>query len=149
MQFREQGKKIQCIRSAYDQVAKRSHQKVIAAFDRFADKLPSAELSDLTTIEQQELKTWFEARQSINAEHLQRHRVVSAASTLAQLAESIKVAGTALNDVQAAAIWSGLANVGKALRRSGYLKPRRANVVVSVLMDQPDLLSDVVGNEGT
>ena len=37
MQFREQGKKIQCIRSTYDPATKRSHQKVIAAFDRCKD----------------------------------------------------------------------------------------------------------------
>ena len=53
MQFREQGKKIQCIRSAYDPATKRSHQKVIAAFDRWADKLPSDELADLTDAERQ------------------------------------------------------------------------------------------------
>ena len=51
MQFREQGKKIQCIRSTYDPASKRSHQKVVAAFDRWADKLPSVEVADLTDAE--------------------------------------------------------------------------------------------------
>ena len=55
MQFREQGKKIQCIRSTYDPASKRSHQKVVGAFDRWADKFPSAGLDELTDTERQEL----------------------------------------------------------------------------------------------
>ena len=55
MQFREQGKKIQCIRSTYDPTSKRSHQKVVGAFDRWADKLPSAVLAELTDAERAHL----------------------------------------------------------------------------------------------
>jgi hypothetical protein len=58
VQFREQGKKIQCIRSTYDPASKRSHQKV---FDHWADKLPSAGLEELTDAERQELAAWFDA----------------------------------------------------------------------------------------
>ena len=74
MQFREQGKKIQCIRSTYDPASKRSHQKVIAAFDRWADKLPSAGLDDLTDAERLELVAWFDARQAVKAERMNQYR---------------------------------------------------------------------------
>ena len=55
MQFREQGKKIQCIRSTYDPATKRSHQKVVASFNRWADSLPSDGLEGLTEAERAEL----------------------------------------------------------------------------------------------
>ena len=77
MQFREQGKKIQCIRSTYDPASKRSHQKVIAAFDRWADKLPSAGFDDLTDAERLELVAWFDARQAVKAERMNQCRASS------------------------------------------------------------------------
>ena len=79
MQFREQGKKIQCIRSTYDPASKRSHQKVVASFDRWADKLPSVGLEELTDTERQELAAWFDARQSAKAERVNNPRLKSQA----------------------------------------------------------------------
>ena len=124
MQFREQGKKIQCIRSTYDPASKRSHQKVIAAFDRWADKLPSAGFDDLTDAERLELVAWFDARQAVKAERMNQYRASSGGRTLSDLAESIRAAGT-LTDDQAAAVWRGLADVAKALRKAGHPKPKR------------------------
>ena len=143
MQFREQGKKIQCIRSTYDPATKRSHQKVIAAFDRWADKLPSVEVADLTDTERQELAAWFEARQSVKAERMNQYRVMSAASTLVQLAESIKATGAAMTDKEAALTWSALAEVAKALRKAGHSKPKRERPA-SVVAGQADLLAEAV-----
>ena len=139
MQFREQGKKIQCIRSTYDPATKRSHQKVIAAFDRWADKLPSDELADLTDAERQELAAWFDARQSAKAERMNQYRASTAGQTLADLADAIRAAGT-LTDDQAAAAWRGLADVAKALRKTGHPKPQRERPA-SVVSGQADLLA--------
>ena len=80
MQFREQGKKIQCIRSTYDPASKRSHQKVVGAFDRWADKLPSVGLERLTDAERQELVAWFEAKQVKRAANSCRSVSVSSSS---------------------------------------------------------------------
>lgn len=143
MQFREQGKKIQCIRSTYDPASKRSHQKVVAAFDRWADKLPSVEVADLTDAERQELTAWFEARQSVKAERMNQYQVIIAASTLVQLAESIKATGAAMTDSEAALTWSALAAVGKALRKAGHQKPQRERPA-SVVAGQADLLAEAV-----
>ena len=85
MQFREQGKKIQCIRSTYDPASKRSHQKVIAAFDRWADKLPSAGFDDLTDAERLELVAWFDARQAVKAERMNQCRASSGGRTLGSI----------------------------------------------------------------
>ena len=143
MQFREQGKKIQCIRSTYDPATKRSHQKVVTTFDRWADKLPSDGLADLTDGERQELVAWFEARQSVKAERLNQYRVRSAVLTLQELAQSIKATGAAMTDSEAALTWNALAAVGKALRKAGHSKPQRKRLA-PVVSGQADLLAEAV-----
>ena len=141
MQFREQGKKIQCIRSTYDPASKRSHQKVVGAFDRWADKLPFAGLEELTDAERQELAAWFDARQSAKAERMNQYRASIGGQTLADLADAIRAAGT-LTDDQAAAVWRGLADVAKALRKAGHPKPKRERPAPVALPGQADLLAD-------
>lgn len=142
MQFREQGKKIQCIRSTYEPTTKRSHQKVVAAFDRYADKLPSAGLEGLTIAERQELAAWFNARQSVKAERMNQYRVMSAASSLAQLGESIQAIGAAMTEAEAAATWRALAEVATALKKAGHPKPKRERPAPSAASAQADLLAD-------
>ena len=142
MQFREQGKKIQCIRSTYDPASKRSHQKVVGAFDRWSDKLPSAGLEELTDAERQELAAWFDARQSAKAERMNQYRASIGGLTLADLADAIRAAGT-LTDAQAAAVWHGLADVAKALRKAGHPKPKRERSARVAQPGQADLLADI------
>ena len=142
MQFREQGKKIQCIRSTYDPASKRSHQKVAAAFDRWTDKLPSAGLDDLTDTERQELVAWFEAKQAKRDASLQQWRVGDAPRTLADLADAIRAAD-ALTADHAAAVWRGLADVAKALRKAGHPKPKRERSARVAQPGQADLLADI------
>ena len=141
MQFREQGKKIQCIRSTYDPASKRSHQKVVAVFDRWTDSLSSVVVADLTALERLDLAVWFKARQSVKAEQMNQHRVTSAALTLMQLGESIKAIGVAMTDSEAALTWSALADIAKALRKAGHPKPKRERPA-SVVPGQADLLAE-------
>ncbi len=125
MQFREQGKKVQCIRSSYDPVSKRSHQKVAATFDRLADQMPAVEVVNLTDGERQALAVWFNARQWVKAERLKQQRASIAGETLAELAESIR-GGGCLSVEQAGTVWRGMDAIAKALRRAGHPKPKRA-----------------------
>jgi hypothetical protein len=145
MQFRIQGKKIQCIRSTYDPTSKRNHQKLICSFERWADRLPSVGLEGLTDTERQELSTWFNARQTASAERANQYRVMSAASSLAQLGSSISATGAAMTESEAAATWSALADVAKALRKAGHPKPKRERErPASVVSGQADLLAEAV-----
>ena len=139
MQFREQGKKIQCIRSTYDPASKRSHQKVVASFDRWAVELPP--LPELTDAERVEASEWFAARQAAKAERMNQYRASVGGLTLADLADAIR-AGGALTDDQAAAVWRGLADVAKALRKAGHPKPKRQRPAPVALPGQADLLAD-------
>ena len=140
MQFRIQGKKIQCIRSTYDPISKRNHQKLIASFDRYADKIPLASMVDLTDAERQELNQWFDAQQTASAKRMDHYRVMSAASLLAQLGDSIKAMGATMTDREAAATWCALAEVAKAMRKAGHPKPQRERPA-SVVSGQADLLA--------
>jgi len=142
MQFREQGKKIQCIRSSYDPASKRSHQKVVAAFDRCADKIQSANVADLTEAERQELAVWFGQRQASRAASMSQYRARSGGQALDDLAQAINAAKS-MTAEQAAAVWHGLAKVAKALRKAGHPKPKHERSV-SILPKQDDLLAETV-----
>lgn len=143
MQFREQGKKIQCIRSTYDPSSKRSLQKVIATLDRTVDKLVFSQVSDLTDAEQQELTKWFIARRIAEAERNDERRVMNAASDLAALGQAVRATGAALTDGEAAATWNALTGVAKALRKAGHPKPKRERPA-SAMSSQGDLLAEAV-----
>lgn len=119
MQFREQGRKIQCIRSTYDPTSRRSHQKVVATFSRWADRILSAYTADLTEEERSELAIWFEARKSSKAEQ----KAMDTASNLVRLSEWIKVQ-RAMTDVEVEEVWSALDKVTESLS-SRHPRPDR------------------------
>ncbi len=125
MQFREQGKQIQCIRSAYDPAIKRSHQTVIATFNRSTDTIPAADMTGLTDQERQELAVWFQQRQASKLAALQQQRVQLAAQTLTDLANAIRMSNPLTNE-EAVAIWQGLSVLGKVMKKAGHPKPKRA-----------------------
>jgi hypothetical protein len=68
---------------------------------------------------------------------------MSAASTLAQLGESIKATGEAMTDAEAALTWRALTDVAKALRKAGHPKPKRERLA-PVVSGQADLLAEAV-----
>ena len=61
--------------------------------------------------------------------------------TLADLAGAIRAADTLTAD-HAAAVWRGLADVAKALRKAGHPKPRRERPALVAQPGQADLLAD-------
>lgn len=93
------------------------------------------------------MAAWFDARQSAKAERMNQYRASIGGQTLADLADAIRAAGT-LTDDQAAAVWRGLADVAKALRKAGHPKPKRERPAPApapapvALPGQADLLAD-------
>jgi hypothetical protein len=124
MQIREQGRKIQCIRSVYDPAVQRSHQKVIATFTRYTTTMPTTGLDELTDQERAELEKWLAAKrdqyQSANRAHIAR----SAEQWLGELTASIAADEPDMTPEKAAAIWKGIGEVAKALRKAGHPKPK-------------------------
>jgi hypothetical protein len=98
-------------------------------------------LEGLAIAERQELAAWFNARQSVKAERMNQYRVMSAASSLAQLGESIQAIGAAMTEAEAAATWRALAEVATALKKAGHPKPKRERPAPAASA-QADLLAD-------
>lgn len=126
MQIREQGRKVQCIRSEYDAVIGRSRQKVVATFPRYTQTMPATGLDELTDKERQTLEDWLaekrEQSQAANRGYVAR----SAATWLGDLSAAITAGDAAMTPERAVAIWKGLADVAKALRKAGNPKPKAA-----------------------
>lgn len=150
MQIREQGKKIQCIRSVYDSTIKRSRQTVVASFSRWADKLPSAELTALTDEERAELSTWWAEYRRKGESSLMLYTVRNMARTLATQADALTAAATAVTELPALTVaqsdelWEQIARLQKALKKAGHPRPKRPAAPAgkpAALEGQGDLLS--------
>lgn len=144
MQIRTQGRKTQCIRSTYDPQIKRSRQTVVATFDRYADKFPSAGLDALTEGELAELHAWFDAKKAQRAAEDARINLRIAPGWLNRIAGALadEQADSILSADHVAAIWDGIARLQAAMRKAGH--PRPAKPVKSkqkkALPGQADLL---------
>jgi hypothetical protein len=125
MQIREQGRLIQCIRSTYDKDKGRSFQKVVATLKRWHSEVPTEGMDGLTDEEKQELAAWLAERQ-VKSQATDRAYAVSGASgSLDRIVQAL-AAGVEPSSAQAVAIWKGLTDLGKALRKAGHPKPKPA-----------------------
>lgn len=118
MQIREQGRKIQCIRTVYDKAIGRGRQVVVATLPRWSTSLMPSEdgLAQLTETEREQLEA-FLAQRRANAE--ESNICYTAMSASSWLATSIKE-GQQFRPEQADAIWQGMGEVAKSLRKAGY-----------------------------
>ncbi|EEN1859683.1 hypothetical protein ACM76A_30105 [Pseudomonas aeruginosa] len=130
MQIREQGRKIQCIRTVYDKAIGRGRQVVVATLPRWSTSLMPSEdgLAKLTEAEREQLEAFLAQRRADAEESNSRYTAMSASSWLATLAKSIKE-GQQLRPEQAEAIWQGMGEVAKSLRKAGYAKPKATRKV--------------------
>lgn len=131
MQIREQGRKVQCIRSVYDPAVQRSHQKVIATFPRYTTTMPTTGLEELTDQERLTLENWLAAKREQYQTSNRAHVARSAEQWLGELTASIAANEPAMTPERAAAIWKGIGDVAKALRKAGHPKPKAARKVAS------------------
>lgn len=124
MQIREQGRKIQCIRTIYDKGIGRGRQVVVATLSRWSTATPPEDvLAKLNDFEQKQLTDFLAKRREESEASTSRYTATSADSWLATLAKAIKD-GQALRSEQADAIWQGMGEVAKAMRKAGYAKPK-------------------------
>lgn len=123
MQIREQGRLIQCIRSTYDKDKGRSFQKVVATLKRWQSEVPTEGMDGLTNEEKQELAAWLAERQEKSQASDRTYAVTGASASLDRIVKAF-AAGVEPTPVQAAAIWKGLGELAKALRKAGQPKPK-------------------------
>lgn len=127
MQIREQGRKLQCIRSVYDPApVKRSHQKVVATFPRYITSMPTEGLDELTVQERKELDDWLTTRRNKQQSEHRSFVARSAEKWLGELSAAVTSNEPAMTPERAAAIWKGISDVAKALRKAGHPKPKAA-----------------------
>lgn len=132
MQIREQGRKVQCIRSVYDPAVQRSHQKVVASFPRYTTDMPTSGLDALTDEERQTLENWLAAKRD---QHQSAHRSYVARNAeqwLGELSASLAANDPATSPEKAAAIWKAIGEVAKALRKAGHPKPKTTRKAASI-----------------
>ncbi|MBB3811584.1 hypothetical protein [Pseudochelatococcus contaminans] len=148
MQIREQGRKIQCIRTVYDKAIGRGRQVVVATLPRWSTSLMPSEdgLAQLTDAEREQLEAFLAQRRADAEESNSRYTAMSAASWLATLAKSIKE-GQQLRPEQADAIWQGMTEVAKSLRKAGYAKPKISRKAKAV--PTPQAPQEATAGEGS
>lgn len=122
MQIREQGRKIQFIRSEYQPELKRSSSKVVATCSRYASALLAEELHTLTAQEQAQVAAFFEKKRQDSADWRRSYSVQSLQEALEQTTAHLQ-AGQDLDTAYAASLWQAMAKLQKMLKKSGYAKP--------------------------
>lgn len=133
MYIREQGKKVQLLRSPYDPVKKRCVQKLAHSFPRSysyssaeLDKYLSAEqIDDLSDDEKQELTAWLTERSDKNLADARKHSIDSAPYYTNQLADNISSDVVELSEKQAAKIWDAMDKLAKAMKKAGHKRPAK------------------------
>ena len=124
MQFRVQAKKLQFIRSVYNSTTKRCDQKLVGSISRYTNEMPSDDqIEMLTDKERHELSVYLANKKAETQKTMHWSAVYNADKTLSAIADGI-LSGEAVSDVQAAAIWRGVAAISKALKKSGHPKSK-------------------------
>lgn len=143
MQFRVQGKKIQCIRAVYDPQAKRSRQTMIASFDRWSDRIPADGTAGLTDLERSELQAWLDARAEKSRAETAKIDAMYSADYINRVTRTVETSADILSADQAERLWVSIDKLQKALKKAGHPKPRKpAKPVSKALPGQADLLSE-------
>lgn len=122
MQIREQGRKIQFIRSEYQSDLKRSTSKVVASCSRFATSLLPEEADKLTPAEREQVTAYFEKKRQDSADWRRNYSVQSLQEALQQTIAHLQ-AEQPLKPSYANQLWQSMAQLQKTLKKMGYLKP--------------------------
>lgn len=143
MQIRVQGRKIQCIRSAYDPETKRSRQRVVATLDSYAVKMPSSGLDNLTDAERAQLSDYLAPRAAEREESTLQYTLETLDRGVERLADAVERGGEdRLQAEVAERTWAAIARLQKSLKKAGHPKPTppAKRPAKPVLEGQGDLL---------
>lgn len=124
MQIREQGKKLQFIRSTYQPELKRSTSQLVATCSKYASALPADEAAKLQPEELEQVKAYFEKKAADQAAWSVKYAVDGLPATLAQVVQYLGDGGE-LKPEKAGEIWAGLAVLQKALKKAGHPRPAK------------------------
>lgn len=128
MQIREQGKKIQLIRTHYIKEKKRTEGKVFASFPRYEAKIPADIISQLEKEEVDKLDNYLSERKENNRVNSAKFSLSHAHNSISRVIESLSVeeAKNNLSSDEARQIYEEMALLAKALRKAGFKRPVKA-----------------------
>lgn len=101
-----------------------SRQKVVATLPRYTQTLPASGLDELTEKERQTLDAWLGAKREQAQTSNRRYMAGNASSWLAGVSAAITAGEADMTPEKALAIWKGLSDVAKALKKAGHPKPK-------------------------
>lgn len=128
MQIREQGRQLQCIRTEYVPEKKRTYGRVVAKQNRYLSTITDEVRQLLTEEEVDELETYLSKRE----ERESVARMKGALSTVnyymsqAAIALSVDELKDDLGSGEVEAIYRGMEELTKALRKAGFKRPVKA-----------------------
>ena len=142
MQFRIQGKKIQCLRYEHDPEQNRKRQVMVATFPTAMYELPEEGLFDFSAAEVQEFDAWLTKRLN----RLKDGAALDFIDSFEAISQSI-VRGVyienEMNVERSDVLWHGLAAIAKALRKADYPKPVAEKPAAKPHPGQADLLDNL------
>ena len=142
MQFRIQGKKIQCLRYEHDPEQNRKRQVMVATFPTTMFELPEDGLDDFSAAEVHEFDAWLTDRKN----RLEDEAALVFIDSFEAISQSI-VRGVNIEDEmnveRSDVLWHGLAAIAKALRKADYPKPVAEKPAAKPHPGQADLLDNL------
>lgn len=129
MQIREQGRKVQLIRSPYSKELKKCVSHVAHTFERHKARsgsmdqcLSVEQIADLSDAEKIQLSDWLKRKMDESLSFNRSSSIRSSAYTLSELADAISSDG--VDEKTANVIYQKIDNLLKALKKSGHKKPK-------------------------
>ena len=142
MQFRMQGKKIQCLRYEHDPEQNRKRQVMVATFPFNMFELPEDGLDDFSAAEVHKFDAWLTDRKN----RLENEAALVFIDSFEAISQSI-VRGVNIEDEmnveRSDVLWHGLAAIAKALRKADYPKPVAEKPAAKPHPGQADLLDNL------
>lgn len=128
MQIREQGRKIQLIRTHYIAAKKRTEGKVFGRFEKHLTTIPDSIRQQLSKPEVSQLENYLSERRKQTHVELCKNALSSCSAALRLAAKSLAVpeAMAELDTTAAQEIFEAISRLKKALRKSGFhpVKPK-------------------------
>ena len=125
MQFREKGKKVLCIRSAYVPEKKRTIGITIASQNSYMSTVSEEVCRQLEKEEVDQFKKWLSEREEKRSVDRLDTSLSFVASWMEQAANGLAVDSlkNSLSEEEAAKIWEAHEKLSKALKKAGFNKP--------------------------
>ena len=127
MQFKRQGRRIQVLAyRGYDKEKRRAIIKMMGSIDAYSYELPDGLIEGMTDDEKKELQSYIEEQRQKAEKDSRQYSAKSVASRIKEVADTIRAGDFEPSEAWAADTWTAIEALTKAMKKSGYSKPRQA-----------------------